>query len=154
MYSTALYRPPRAGAGTMFVNSDVLWPSRARLPSGTGTAAALYLLLSTHSRRRGNTACLRRYWRGGALWPLAFTSSRRWTPLGVSAGEGGCPGRCGESGATSLPSSRGNSGHAYIIHVVSHSHHTRGITLCIYTLYTRKVCKTSLKSLRLRKLLD
>ena len=37
----------------MFVNSNVLLPSRARLPSGTGTAAALYLLLSTHHTAGG-----------------------------------------------------------------------------------------------------
>ena len=98
-HCTALYRPPRAGAGTMFVNSNVLLPSRARLPSGTGTAAALYLLLSTHSRGRGKTAYLCRHWR--AAWGPVSTSSRRWTLLGVSAGEGGCPGRCGGSGDTS-----------------------------------------------------
>ena len=100
-HCTALYRPPRAGAGTMFVNSNVLLPSQARLPSGTGTAAALYLLLSTHSRGRGKTAYLCRHWRGRAAWGPVSTSSRRWTLLGVSAGEGGCPGRCGGSGDTS-----------------------------------------------------
>ena len=106
LYSTALYRT--VPATTCWGRDNVCKlkrtfaiPSPATIWHWHGRRIISIIIHTPHSRRRGNTAYLCRHWRGGAAWGPVSTSSRRWTLLGVSAGEGGCPGRCGGSGDTS-----------------------------------------------------